>query len=79
MSQDGGTLKRMFEKGKSAGIETRGVSEHGFCDSIYFRDPNGYVIELAARTANAPDLAREAEAVAHERLASWQQTKSSAA
>jgi catechol 2,3-dioxygenase-like lactoylglutathione lyase family enzyme len=39
----------MFEKGRKAGIETRGVSDHGFIDSIYFRDPNGYVIELTAK------------------------------
>ena len=42
-------LLRMFEKGKQAGIETRGISDHGFIDSIYFRDPNGYVIELTAK------------------------------
>lgn len=42
-------LRRMFEKGRSLGIETRGISDHGFIDSIYFRDPNGYVIELAAK------------------------------
>jgi len=47
-------LKAMFEKGKAAGIETRGVSDHGFIDSIYFRDPNGYVIELSAKTAASP-------------------------
>ena len=41
-------LHAMFEKGKAASIETRGVSNHGFIDSIYFRDPNGYVIELSA-------------------------------
>ena len=46
------TLHRMLEKGKSSGIETRGISDHGFIDSIYFRDPNGYVIEL---TAKRPD------------------------
>ena len=39
----------MFEKGKQAGIETRGIADHGFIDSIYFRDPNGYVIELTAK------------------------------
>ncbi|MEE8144248.1 MAG: VOC family protein, partial [Kiloniellales bacterium] len=44
------TLDNMFEKGKAAGIETRGISDHGFAHSIYFRDPNGYVIELAAPT-----------------------------
>ncbi|MDZ4869976.1 MAG: VOC family protein [Alphaproteobacteria bacterium] len=45
-------LKRMFEKGKAAGMEVRGISDHHFVDSIYFRDPNGYVIEL---TAKRPD------------------------
>ena len=39
-------LMAMFEKGKAAGIETRGVSDHKFIDSIYFRDPNGHVLEL---------------------------------
>jgi len=45
-------LRAMFEKGKAAGIETRGVSDHRFIDSIYFRDPNGYVIELTAKRPN---------------------------
>ena len=35
-----------FNKGKKLNIETRGISDHGFIKSIYFRDPNGYVIEL---------------------------------
>jgi catechol-2,3-dioxygenase len=43
-------LAEMMAKGKSLGIETRGISEHGFVRSIYFRDPNGYVIELTAKT-----------------------------
>ncbi len=42
------TLHEMFERGKAQGIETRGISDHGFIHSIYFRDPNGYVVELAA-------------------------------
>ncbi len=44
----------MKEKGEQAGLETRGVSDHGFVHSIYFRDPNGYVIELAAKMAVEP-------------------------
>ena len=43
-------LEPMLAKGKAAGVESRGVVDHGFIHSIYFRDPNGYVIELAART-----------------------------
>ena len=42
-------LQEMMDKGIANGIETRGISDHGFIDSIYFRDPNGYVIELTAK------------------------------
>ena len=42
------TLQSMYARGKSEGIDTRGISDHGFIHSIYFRDPNGYVVELAA-------------------------------
>jgi catechol 2,3-dioxygenase-like lactoylglutathione lyase family enzyme len=47
---DAATLAEMFQRGKAAGIETRGVSDHDFIESIYLRDPNGYVIELTAKT-----------------------------
>jgi catechol 2,3-dioxygenase-like lactoylglutathione lyase family enzyme len=42
-------LEPMLEKGQKAGLECRGISDHGFIHSIYFRDPNGYVIELTAK------------------------------
>ncbi|MEO8135481.1 MAG: VOC family protein, partial [Betaproteobacteria bacterium] len=42
-------LPEMLAKGRAAGIETRGISDHGMIHSIYFRDPNGYVVELTAR------------------------------
>ena len=45
-------LKDMFARGKASSRETRGVSDHGFIDSIYFRDPNGYVVELTAKRPN---------------------------
>ena len=54
---DPATQAEMFARGKAAGIETRGVADHGFIRSIYFRDPNGYVIELAAPTDSAADYA----------------------
>jgi len=72
---DAATLRTMFEKGKSTGVETRGIADHGFIRSIYFRDPNGYVIELTARTECAEDYAREAERTAHDKLAQWQRNK----
>ena len=42
-------LEAMFAKGKAEGREVRGISDHKFIRSIYFRDPNGYVIELTAK------------------------------
>jgi catechol-2,3-dioxygenase len=67
---DQDTLHSMFEKGKAAGIETRGISDHGFIHSIYFRDPNGYVVEL---TAPAPDVKGNGfdQARAKQRLDQW--------
>ena len=64
-------LLKKFAAGKNAGIETRGISDHGFIHSIYFRDPNGYVIELAAQVKS--DGARHE--TAHERLSAWQASK----
>jgi catechol 2,3-dioxygenase-like lactoylglutathione lyase family enzyme len=68
---DAPMLKEMLAKGKAAGIETRGVSDHGFIDSIYFRDPNGYVIELCARRANHDSMMDPASNRAREKLQRW--------
>ncbi len=68
-------LLKMFEKGKAAGIETRGISDHGLIDSIYFRDPNGYVIELTAKRDDHDAQMQDAEKLAHATLANWQKEK----
>lgn len=69
-------LLRMFEKGQTEGIETRGISDHGFVQSIYFRDPNGYVIELCARTDNSGgDSPEHQQRAAHQSLERWQAEK----
>ncbi|MDX1374888.1 MAG: VOC family protein [Burkholderiales bacterium] len=69
------TLHRMFEKGKAAGMETRGISDHGFIDSIYFRDPNGYVIELTAKKPGHDAAMDPAKNGARARLDRWQAAK----
>ena len=72
---DEATLNAMFAKGKAQGIDTRGISDHGFVRSIYFRDPNGYVIELTTKSPQYDAMmAREAPR-AHEKLARWQSGK----
>jgi catechol-2,3-dioxygenase len=65
------TLKTMFAKGKNLGVETRGVSDHGFVDSIYFRDPNGYVVELTAKRPAHDELMDPERNQAREILQQW--------
>jgi catechol 2,3-dioxygenase-like lactoylglutathione lyase family enzyme len=68
---EGDHMMKMFEKGKKAGIETRGVSDHGFLDSIYFRDPNGYVIELTTKRANHDEATDPTRNGARAKLEKW--------
>jgi catechol 2,3-dioxygenase-like lactoylglutathione lyase family enzyme len=72
---DRADLTRMMEKGKRAGIETRGIADHGFIDSIYFRDPNGYVIELTAKRDDHEERMDPEKNRAREVLAAWQKDK----
>ena len=70
-------LEAKFEEGKTLGIETRGIADHGFIRSIYFRDPNGYVVELSARKEEtAPSVgAGDRSRAAHAALDEWQRSK----
>jgi catechol 2,3-dioxygenase-like lactoylglutathione lyase family enzyme len=68
-------LRDMLAKGKAEGREVRGISDHKFIDSIYFRDPNGYVIELTAKKAGHDDAMDAAKSRAHEVLKDWQSSK----
>lgn len=68
-------LAPMLERGRKAGIETRGISDHGFIDSIYFRDPNGYVIELTAKRPNHAEATNPATNRARAMLDLWQKEK----
>jgi catechol 2,3-dioxygenase-like lactoylglutathione lyase family enzyme len=72
-------LLRMLAKGKNLGLEVRGISDHGFIDSIYFRDPNGYVIELTAPRENHAEATNAAKNGAREKLDAWQRAKAQAA
>lgn len=56
------------------GIEVLGVTDHHIFKSIYFFDPNGIRLELAAQVADAAHMERESHS-AHARLAEWTQRK----
>lgn len=69
-------LEARLAEGRARGIETRGVSEHGFIRSIYFRDPNGYVIELTARLPGHDAAMDPAVNGARAKLDRWQAVRS---
>lgn len=68
-------LEPMMARARARGIETRGISDHGFIDSIYFRDPNGYVIELTARRPDHDARMNPATNGARAVLERWQRSK----
>jgi catechol 2,3-dioxygenase-like lactoylglutathione lyase family enzyme len=68
------TLDAMFVRA-GASIETRGPSNHGMIDSIYFRDPNGYVIELCTKRDNHDREMNPATNSAREKLQRWTAAK----
>jgi catechol 2,3-dioxygenase-like lactoylglutathione lyase family enzyme len=72
-------LAPMLAKGKAAGIDSRGIADHHFIDSIYFRDPNGYVIELTARRANHDEAMDPKKNGARAKLDAWQADKKAGA
>jgi catechol 2,3-dioxygenase-like lactoylglutathione lyase family enzyme len=75
---DEATLQSMLAKGKASGIDTRGIADHGFLHSIYFRDPNGYVIELTAKMPEHDKTMDHRINNARGKLDQWQNTKPSA-
>ncbi|MFM6930912.1 MAG: VOC family protein [Novosphingobium sp.] len=59
---------------EAQGIDVLGPTWHGIFQSIYFFDPNGHRIELAA-DIGTPEQYAELEAVARPMLEEWAQTK----
>ena len=72
------SLEPMLAKGREHGIECRGPSDHGMIESIYFRDPNGYVIELCAKRAGHDAAMDPARNGARENLQRWTAAKAGA-
>jgi lactoylglutathione lyase len=56
------------------GIEVIGPTDHTLFKSIYFFDPNGHRLELAAHTAT-PEMLQELDEVKYAMLEEWTQTK----
>jgi len=68
-------LEPWLERGRAAGIECRGIADHDCIHSIYFRDPNGYVIELTAKQPHHDVAMDPSKNGARRNLDVWQQEK----
>jgi catechol 2,3-dioxygenase-like lactoylglutathione lyase family enzyme len=64
------TLLQTKARLEADGIEVVGPTDHTIFKSIYFFDPNGHRLELAANTGTA-DMLRELDAVKWDMLACW--------
>lgn len=72
------TQKAMIEKGKAKGLEPYGPAELESLRSIYFRDPNGYIVELTTKLDNHDEVMDPEKNDAREILDRWQAEKASA-
>ena len=68
------TLLETKTRLESEGIEVLGPVNHTLFKSIYFFDPSGHRVELAANT-NTPEMDRRLDAVKWDMLNEWDQTK----
>ncbi len=68
------TLLATKEKLVAAGIDVIGPTDHTIFKSIYFFDPNGHRLELAADTGT-PDMYRKLDEVKWDMLEEWSRTK----
>ena len=68
------TLEETKARLEAAGIDVVGVTDHTLFKSIYFLDPNGHRIELAA-DVGTPDMYRMLDQVKWEMLEEWSKTR----
>ena len=47
------------------------VLEHGYCRSVYIKDPNGMLLEFTLDAPNADQIAKDRKADAHATLKRW--------
>ena len=71
LEADPDDVARATAAATARGLEVRGPSDHGFIASTYFRDPNGYVVELAVRTPAHAAFETARPGAAREALDAW--------
>ncbi|MBX7103372.1 MAG: VOC family protein [Gemmataceae bacterium] len=72
--RDVATLNKVRQRLQDRGIEVVGPTNHELFQSIYFFDPNGHRIELAADTTT-PEALAQLKSIADQMLDDWTRSK----
>lgn len=78
LEADEADVERANAAASARGVEVRGPSDHGFIASTYYRDPNGYVVELAVKTPAHKAFEDDGPAEARRILDAWNEAKAGA-
>ena len=68
-------INELTEKAHQENFEVRGPTDHGISYSTYFRDPNGYVIELVNEKPEHDTMLDPSKNDARLKLDQWQHNK----
>lgn len=71
-------IQPWLAKARAQGRDVRGPADHGMIDSIYLRDPNGYVIELTGKRPGHDAMMDPMQNRARRHLTQWQADKAGA-
>jgi catechol 2,3-dioxygenase-like lactoylglutathione lyase family enzyme len=72
--KDYNTLIEAKSRAEDAGLEVVGPTDHNIFKSIYFHDPSGHRLEVAALSSTPEELKRMSD-VAHAMIDEWSLTK----
>lgn len=72
--KDMDALNEAKRRAEAAGLEVLGPTDHNIFQSIYFFDPSGHRLEVAAWSAS-PDKMKKMKDVSHEMIEEWSRTK----
>lgn len=64
------TQDEIKERLEAAGLENFSIN-HGYCDSLYVRDPNNFIVEFTVDPENVDEISASMAKTAHDDLRRW--------
>jgi catechol-2,3-dioxygenase len=71
LNVDAKSLQGLKQRVADAGVKDTYILEHGYCHSLYVKDPNGLIVEFTLDDEKAPEWNRKRKADAHSELQRW--------